>query len=1814
MVFHFGSWLRGIAGRMARKRGGASRAGRGSKAKLARAGFRPALELLENRLAPAIVTPFTVRYSANTTGDTVILGNTLETASTVGNPGRTQQDVTNAQNGTGSFVNDNDWNTVYVDMDGNSSTFNSSQASLNLPNGASVLFAGLYWMGNSSSTQRNSVKFSTPASGGYTTLTGSIIGDSSGVSPAPAPSGPNYEGFANVTSLVQAAGNGAYTVANVQATTGTNYYAGWSMIVAFQAPGMPARNITIFDGYGIIQNNDPPLNIPISGFIAPPSGTVNAKVSVIAGEGDLGLTGDSMKMNGTTLSNPLNPGDNFFNSSITNLGSPFTAKSPNYTNQLGFDADSVQAPAGTIANSATSATVTLTTDGETYFPGAVATTIDLYAPNLVANKTVTDLNGGNNLPGDTLEYVVNVTNSGQDQAGNVILNDPIPANTTYVPGSLRIVSGANSGSKTDAAGDDQARFDSVNHKVFFNLGTGATATAGGTLAIGATTSIRFDVTINSNVAANTVIINQATLNYTGVTTGFSFTSLSSAPGFTVANSIADIAVTKTVSNLTPNVGDAITFTVTATNNGPGPASGVNVVDLLPTGLQLTNATATQGVYTGASGLWTIGSLANGASAILTIFATVTGSAAQTNTATLTHTDSIDSVPSNNQASATETPQLADLSVTKTVDIARPNVGDIVTFLITVAGGGPIPATNVQLTDLLPSGLTFVSSTPSTGNYNSTSGVWTVGTITNGGSATLQLQARVVSAAAETNTASITHSDQFDPNTANNSGSATITPQQADLKITKTVSNANPNVGDNITYLITLTNLGPDFATGVTVQDSLPAGLTFVSATPSQGTYNPISGQWTVGVVDPSTPRTLALVATVVSSAAETNNASISGAAQYDPVQSNNTTSVTGTPQQADLVVTKTVSNATPNVGNTITFTVTVKDNGPNAATNVRVSDLLPAELIYISNTASQGNYFNTTGMWTVGSLNNGALATLTLTVQVASPTAETNTATATADQFDPNTANNSASATETPQQADLAVTKTVSDSNPNVGDNVTFTITVTNNGLNPATNVTVQELVGSGLVFVSATPSQGTYNSTSGVWTVGTVGLIGAPTLLIVARATTSNVVTNTASIKHSDQFDPVSSNNSDSIAVKGSQADLALTKTVDRSTADVGDIVTFTITVTNLDGSACHGVQVTDHLPAGLQYVSSATSDGTYNSVTGIWALAGNLNNHQSETLTIQATMLTTTAQTNTATITFSDRPDPNLGNNSGDATVNPATADLLISKSVNDPNPNVGANITYTIRVTDSGPDTATNVTVQDTLPAGVTYVSSSASEGSYSAVTGVWTVGTVSVGTPQTLAIVCTVTSLLPGPNIASISHSDQFDPVTANNTDSASITPLSADLALSKIVSNPRPNVGDTVAFTVTLTNDGPANTTNVSVTDLLPAGLTFVSATPTQGTYAPATGVWTVGTLVSSATVTLTLQALVVSSSARTNTATITHSDRFDPNTGNNSDSATVTPQQADLAVYKFVDDPTPNVGDTVTFTIDIENAGPSDATNVLLNDLLPAGLAFVSATPSQGSYNPGTGVWTVGTIADSVISTLTLSAQVVSPVAQTNTAAIADSDQFDPNTANNQGSATVTPLQADLQITKTVSNARPNVGDTVAFTVTLADLGPGLATNVQVADLLPAGLTLVTAVPSQGSYDSATGLWSIPTVTTALARTLLLYAQVNSPDPQTNTATIIDADQHDPNPGNNAGSATVTPLQADLGLTKIVSNAHPNVGDTIAYTVTLSNAGLDGATHVQVADLLPAGLGFVSATPSQGTYSNVTGLWNVGSVGARGIL
>ncbi len=530
----------------------------------------------------AVVRPFEERFTANTTGEILIIGNTLETCPTT--------DARCADAVAGILALDNNsFNMVYVDVDADAATFNSSRAMLFLDPNAEVLFAGLYWGGELTAglttgapapdaDAADRVQFLTPSLPGYLAVSAEVVD----YRPDPDPDrGLDYQGFADVTSLVRAGGTGEYGVANVQAGTGRNRNAGWSLIVVVRDPAEPLRNLSVFDGFAYVTVTDPAVSITASGFLTPFSGTVQARVGLVAYEGDVGLVGDNFRLNGTLIGNALNPVDNLFNSSATAFEVRFDQKTPDYTNQLAIDFDVFRAT-DILPNGATSATLALATQSDAYYPGAVTFSTVLFSPVLNALKSVTDLNGGDAMPGDLLEYSIEITNDGADPAENAVLTDTLPAFTQFVPGSLEIVSGSGAGAKTDALGDDQGEISADGGTVVFRLGSGANGSAGGSLAPNDTAVVRFRVAIDADATDGLALVNRAEISAQAATLGGEVGTVSN-PVTTIVvdpgpSPQADLQVVKTVEPASVEVGQSANFEIAVTNLGPDPATSVLVID------------------------------------------------------------------------------------------------------------------------------------------------------------------------------------------------------------------------------------------------------------------------------------------------------------------------------------------------------------------------------------------------------------------------------------------------------------------------------------------------------------------------------------------------------------------------------------------------------------------------------------------------------------------------------------------------------------------------------------------------------------------------------------------------------------------------------------------------------------------------------------------------------------------------------------------------------------------------------------------------------------------------------------------------------------------------------------------------------------------------------------------------------------------------------------------------------------------------------------------------------------------------------------
>ena len=410
---------------------------------------------------------------------------------------------------TGSNPQDNNgFVAEYVDVDSDASTFMSSSDSLNLSTCSEVLWAGLYWGAkiNTSTTNyaiREKIKISVD-NGAYTNLVADELIDNSNTT--------SYFCFKDITSIVQSnAINARYTVADMVTRTGsTNRYGGWTIVVVYKNVLESMRNLTVFDGLANVSlftnPNTPSVDIPVSGFLTPLSGPVNFELGVVAYDGDREQTGDQLRFNGAgsfvNVSDAIHNATNLFNSTISYGGVLTPFRNPDLNNTLGHDANIFLPDNSTfnyLPNNATSATIRVSTSSETIMTHVVTSAIDVYEPDLRATVYLDDLNGGQVVPGDTLEYTIVGKNIGSDPSVNTFMTDTLDIRTEYVPNSISVVSGPNAGAKTDAFLDDQGEYDPVNRVVVVRVGTGANSTTGGTMQNSPTgadsTRIRYRVTV-----------------------------------------------------------------------------------------------------------------------------------------------------------------------------------------------------------------------------------------------------------------------------------------------------------------------------------------------------------------------------------------------------------------------------------------------------------------------------------------------------------------------------------------------------------------------------------------------------------------------------------------------------------------------------------------------------------------------------------------------------------------------------------------------------------------------------------------------------------------------------------------------------------------------------------------------------------------------------------------------------------------------------------------------------------------------------------------------------------------------------------------------------------------------------------------------------------------------------------------------------------------------------------------------------------------------------------------------------------------------
>ncbi len=655
---------------------------------------------------------------------------------------------------------------------------------------------------------------------------------------------------------------------------------------------------------------------------------------------------------------------------------------------------------------------------------------------------------------------------------------------------------------------------------------------------------------------------------------------------------------------------------------------------------------------------------------------------------------------------------------------------------------------------------------------------------------------------------------------------------------------------------------------------------------------------------------------------------------------------------------------------------------------------------------------------------------------------------------------------------------------------------------------------------------------------------------------------------------------------------DLSLAKAVNLTTdADgsgsytPGDMVTFTLTLTNQGPNDATGVNIQDVVPDGYTNVTNVSSGGVVTGGNVINWLGLSVNNGQNLVLTFDATLTGTGNYTNVAQVTAADQSDPDStpNNDDGDqseddeANVTPSVApviDLSLVKSValntdadGSGSVTAGDTVTFTLLLANAGPDDASGVGVRDVVPSGFSGISAISHGGVLAGTNIDWSGLNVPAGASLSLTFNAIVGGSGSYTNVAEVTAANEFDiDSTPNNDDgdqseddeSGVVLNVGAtiDLQLQKTISNTAPRVGDVVTFTLVLTNTGLDTATGVGVADAVPAGYGNIVNISNGGSLSGSTITWSGMTVSVGTPVTLTFDATVLPTGPYRNTAQVTAANEFDIDSNPNNDNGDQSEddedyaqpdvqQVIDLSLVKSVSllvdadgsgDYTP--GDTVHFSIQVANAGPNVATGVAVRDVVPNGFSSISNISNGGALNGATITWNGLTVAVNDSVTLGFDAVVELNGDHVNVAEVVGADQIDSDSTpgngdageDDQDSVQLTPSDViDLSLEKTVSGGPVYFpGEVVTFTLTVSNAGPSDATGVAVTDPVPASFSNITNISNGGVLTGNTITWSGLNVTASSSLSLTFQATVGVGDLR-NTAEITGANEFDPDsvPGNN---------------------------------------------------------------------------------------
>ena len=664
-------------------------------------------------------------------------------------------------------------------------------------------------------------------------------------------------------------------------------------------------------------------------------------------------------------------------------------------------------------------------------------------------------------------------------------------------------------------------------------------------------------------------------------------------------------------------------------------------------------------------------------------------------------------------------------------------------------------------------------------------------------------------------------------------------------------------------------------------------------------------------------------------------------------------------------------------------------------------------------------------------------------------------------------------------------------------------------------------------------------------------------------------------------------------------QPNISVTKTADQGTINAGDTAAFTIVVTNNGPGTANNVTVNDPLPAGVAWSISPAVTGCSITSGTLSCTFATLDEGASKTIHISGV---TDAQdcgtlSNTATVA-ADNEGSDQTDNSDTATITVKCATIQVTKTPDQGTVSAGDPIGFTITASNSGAGSASGVTVTDTLPtdAGLSWtIDAAGSDSGCSITAGVLSCnfGTIAAGGSKHVHITSPTTAATCGSvdNTANVTTSND-----GSDSDNATITVNCPNVTVLKTADQGTIDAGDTAAFTIVVTNEGPGTAKGVTLTDTLPSGVVWsedsAACSITAGVLS-----CNFGDLANSATRTVHVTGATDAADCGvlTNTAVVAASNESVENVGDNSSTATITVNCPDLLVTKDADQGTVNAGENIGFTVEVTNNGTGTAHGVTVTDTLPTngGLDWaIDAANSDAGCSITSGVLTCdfGDLGPDE----SRSVHIVSPTtAQSCGDVVNTASGTSSNDGEDSDSATVTVNCTDIFVTKTADAPLVEGGDTIGFLITVGNNGPGTANGVTLTDTLPTNGGLAWSIDlidgqAPGSEPPCSITDGVLTCDFGSLESGASHTvHITSPTDSTttcgavNNTVTVDA-LNEPNTpeftGNDQASASLTVICPGISIVKTANPVSGDPGDTVTYTYVVKNTGDTTLFNVSVDD------------------------------------